>query len=84
MKRKKKKFNLLKFIVFILFLYLLYYLTTYAFNIRTKNIIILNNNFYSDETIMETAKIDDYPKFITLSKSKIKKRLLKLNAYVVK
>lgn len=79
MKRKKKKFNLLKFIVFILFLYLLYYLTTYAFNIRTKNIIILNNSFYSDETIMETAKIDDYPKFIILSKSKIKKRLLKLN-----
>ena len=79
MKRKKRRFNFLKFIVFILFIYLLYFLATYAFNIKTKNIIILNNNYYSDEKIIETAKIESYPKFITLSRSKIKKRLLKLD-----
>ncbi len=78
MERKKKKFNFLKFIVFILILYLLYHLIIYALDIKTKNIIVFNNNYYRDEKIIETAKIENYPKFFLLSKSSIKKRLLKL------
>ena len=77
-KRKKKRFNILKFIVFLLILYLLYYLLTYIFNIKTKNILILNNNYYSDEIIIETANIEDYPKFVLLNKSNIIKKLKKL------
>lgn len=79
MKKRKKRFNLLKFIVFLLTIYLLYYVITYAFNIKTKNIIIENNSYYTDEEIIETAQVSDYPKFIVLSKSRIKKRLLKLD-----
>jgi cell division septal protein FtsQ len=51
----------------------------YLFDIKTKNIVILNNNYYSDEVIIETAGISNYPEFLTLSKSKIKKKLLKLD-----
>ena len=50
----------------------------YLFNIKTKNIIILNNNYYNDETIIEKAGIENYPKFLLLNKSKIKKKLLEL------
>ena len=79
MKKRKKKFNFLKFIVIILVLYLSYYIATFAFNINTKNIVVLNNNYYSDEKIIETAKVQDYPKFILLNTTKMKKRLLKLD-----
>ena len=46
--------------------------------VKTKNIIILNSKYYSDEMIIETANIENYPKFIMLSKSKIKKKLQQL------
>jgi len=79
MKRKKRKFNVLKFLVFVLSIYLIYYLISYMISVKTKNIVILNNNYYNDEIIIETAKIENYPRFLMLSKSKIKKRLLKLD-----
>ncbi|NLC47759.1 MAG: FtsQ-type POTRA domain-containing protein [Tenericutes bacterium] len=78
-KKVRKKFNFFKFLIFILSIYLLYIFTLYLFNIKTKNIIILNNEYYSDELIIETAGLSNYPKFLTLSKSKIKKKLLKLD-----
>ncbi len=78
-KRVRRKFNFLKFLVFLLIMYLLYFVVMYLFDIKTKNIIILNNNYYSDEVIIETAGISNYPEFLTLSKSKIKKKLLKLD-----
>lgn len=74
-RRVKRKFNFFKFIAFLLIIYILYFIITKSLTIRTKNIIILNSNYYSDEEIIETAEIEDYPKFITLSKSKINKRL---------
>lgn len=74
-RRVKRKFNFFKFIAFLLIIYILYFIVTKSLTIRTKNIIILNSNYYSDEEIIETAEIEDYPKFITLSKSKINKRL---------
>lgn len=78
-KRKKKRFNILKFIVFLLILYLLYHILTYFLNIKTKNILILNNSYYTDEQIIETAGIQNYPKFFLLNKSNIIKKLKKLD-----
>lgn len=66
----KKKFNFGKFILFILIICLIYFGIKYLCSIKTKNIIIVNNNYYSDEEIIETAGIEDYPKFITLSRKK--------------
>ena len=78
-KRVKRKFNPLKFLSFIAFIIICYFLTMYLFDIKTKNIVVLNNNYYSDEKIIETAGIEKYPKFILLNTNKIKKKLLELD-----
>lgn len=78
-KRVKRKFNPLKFLSFIAFIIICYFLTVYFLDIKTKNILVLNNNYYSDEKIIETAGIENYPKFILLNTDKIKKKLLKLD-----
>lgn len=78
-KRVKRRFNPLKFLSFIAFIIICYFLTMYLLDIKTKNIIVLNNNYYSDEKIIETAGIEKYPKFILLNTNKIKKKLLKLD-----
>ena len=78
-KRVKRRFNPLKFLSFIAFIIICYFLTMYLFDIKTKNIVVLNNNYYSDEKIIETAGIENYPKFILLNTNKIKKKLLKLD-----
>ena len=78
-KRVRRKFNLGKFILFILIIFIIYFGMKYLFSIKIKNIIIVNNNYYSDEEIIETAGIEDYPKFITLSRKKIKNKLSSLD-----
>lgn len=78
-KRVKRKFNPLKFLSFIAFIIICYFLTVYLLDIKTKNIVVLNNNYYSDEKIIETAGIESYPKFLSLNTNKIKKKLLKLD-----
>lgn len=75
---KKRKFNILKFIIFLLIIYLLYYIIVQVFSINVKNIIILNNNYYSDEQIINKAKVEDYPKYLLLNTYKMKKNILKL------
>lgn len=79
MKKRKKKFNFKRFLIFILIILLIVILVRYLLNIKTKNIIILNNDFYTDEQIIETANIENYPKFLLLSKSKIRKKLKQLD-----
>ena len=78
-KKVKRKFNFRKFLFFIIFLFLLYMGISYLISVKTKNIVILNNNYYSDDDIIYTAGIEDYPKFILLNKNKIKDKLLKLD-----
>ena len=75
-KKVKKKFKFKKFIIFLLILFLIYTLIDYAVNIKTKNIVILNNNYYTDDEIIYTSGINNYPKFLLLNKSKIKKNHL--------
>ena len=80
MKRKnKKKFNFKRFLLFILVVILLVFGFKYLLNLKIKNIIVLNNNYYNDETIIETAGLDNYPKYILLNKNKIRNNLLKLD-----
>lgn len=77
-KKVKRKFNFLKFLSFILFICITYFIVSFLLSIKTKNIIIVNNNYYNDEIIIESAGIEDYPKFLLLNKSNIKKKLMKL------
>jgi cell division septal protein FtsQ len=78
-KIKKKRFNILKFLVFCLFIYLIITVIMFLFNKPIKNIIILNNEYLSDEEIIETAKIENYPSFFETFSHTIKKRIMKLD-----
>ena len=78
-KRVKRKFNIKKFMFFILFLVIVQFGVSIIFSIKTKNIVILNSNYYSDEEIIETADIENFPKFLKISKKDIKNKLLKLD-----
>lgn len=76
---KKRKFNFLKFIIFIVLLFIFVLLFSYAIKKPIKNIIILGNNIISDEQIIETAKISNYPSFIKTSGIGVCKRIKKIN-----
>ena len=79
MKRKQeRKSKIKKVLIFLLIILLLALLVRYLLNIKTKNIVILNNNYYSDDEIIEACHIENYPKFILLNTSKMKKELKKL------
>jgi cell division protein FtsQ len=78
-KQKKKKINLFKVFIFLIILFLITISIKLLFDVKTKNIIILNNNYYSDEQIIEAANLEKYPKFLLLNKSKVKSKLKKLD-----
>ena len=74
-KKVKKKFNFVKFLVFIIIIVILVLGIKYLFDARIKNIVVLNNNYYTDEEIIEACGIENYPKFLTLNKNKLEKKL---------
>ena len=78
-RKSKKKFNVKKFIRFILVILIISICIYFLINAKTRNIVILNNDYYNDEEIIETANIQNYPKFLLLNRSAIKKKLLKLD-----
>ena len=76
-RKKRKRINFKGILLFIIFIIILCLFIKYLFDMRIKNIIILNNNYYSDEYIIEKSNIQNYPKFILLNTSKIKNKLKK-------
>ena len=79
MKKRKKKFNFKKLLIFVIVVLVLLVCIKIVLSYKTKNIIILNNDYYSDEEIIETANIQDYPKFLLLNRSRIRSKLKKLD-----
>ena len=77
-KIRRKKFNILKFLVFILFLYILISAFFKILNVPINNILILKNNYLSDEKIIEVSLLDNYPSFIKTTSYNIKKRIKKI------
>ena len=77
-KKKKKKLNIVKFLVFILIFYIIGYGIYSLFTMKTKNIIIKGNTYLNDYEIIKQAGIKDYPALLTLNK---KKTINKLNLF---
>ncbi len=77
-KVKRKKFNLLKFLIFVLFLYILFYIIMYVLKEPIRNIVVMGTNNITDEEIIEISNLDNYPSFIRTSSSKICKKIKKL------
>lgn len=76
---KRKKFNFLKFIMFIIIVFIFVLLFSFVIKKPIKNIIIIGNDIVSDETIIETGKISNYPSFIKTSGNGVCKRIKKLD-----
>lgn len=76
---KRRRFNFKKFFKFLLFLSILIISFMYLSKVPIKNIIISGNNNLSDEIIIETARIEEYPSFIKTFSKSIEKRINKLS-----
>ena len=86
-KKRRKKLNKKRVFFSLFFIFILIFIIkTLSTNIT--NIYIIGNNYYSDQEIIDIAKLTDYPKSITNISYIVKKRLEKdkyiLNAKVKK
>lgn len=77
-KVRRRIFNFKKFFCFLLFLCVLIVSGYYLSKEPIRNIVVLGNNHISDEEIIETAKVDNYPSFVTTLSSSIKNRVKKI------
>lgn len=77
MKKQKKKVKkgFIKFCVIILILFGISTLVYYGIGPNIKNIYVLNNNYLSDQEIIDLAGLNTYPNFYTTSSISIKKKL---------
>ena len=77
MKKKKKKMKkgFIKFCLIILILFGISTLVYYGIGPNIKNIYVLDNNYLSDQEIIDLAGLNTYPNFYTTSSSSIKKKL---------
>ena len=78
-KKKTKKFNFIRFFKFLLFLACFIIMYIYFSKQPIKNIVIKGNNYLTDEEIIETAKIENYPSFLKTFTFIIEGRLKKLD-----
>ena len=78
---KKRKINIKKILIFFFVLILIFLTGYYVSNLSIKNIYIVGNNILSDKEIIEIAKIEDYPPFLTVSSNEIED-VLKENVYI--
>lgn len=81
MKKNKKKKRLRKFIVFLLFIALLAGILYLVSKVPIKNIYVRGNNILTDQEVIDTSNIANYPSFLLTTRHSIKKKL-KNNDYI--
>ena len=74
---KRRKIKLLPFLIFLLVLSVLSFSVYLLFQIRVKNLIVTGNSYIPDDTILEKAKVIDYPKFLLTTNYSVKRNLEK-------
>ena len=75
--QKNRKRRKLKLIPVLLLLLVIVMMVTFAFSRKITNIYVSNNKYYSDQEIIELAKISNYPSILSNQPWIIKKRLEK-------
>ena len=75
--KKKRKIKYKTIFIFILIIYFILFFAYDTVNLKIKNIYIYNNQFYSDQEIIELAGIEDYPSTFDYNALKIKNKLKK-------
>ena len=76
---KRRKFNFIKFIIFVVITFFFILFFSHILKKPIKNIIVVGNNMVSDEEIIETGKISNYPSFIKTNGHNVCKRIKKLD-----
>lgn len=82
-KVKKRKIKLKRIIICLFVIIILTFLIYKIIKLPIKNIYIIGNTLLSDKEVIEIAGISDYPSFISISSSKISKKI-KQNIYIKK
>ena len=82
-KKKKYKIKYQNIIICFFIVYLLYIVITNFINRSITNIYIINNSFLTDQEIIETAQIENYPSSFKNSTKKITDKLEE-NIYIKK
>lgn len=82
-KRKKLRIGLVFLVLIVLSLvgYLGYYLFEHTIDDKIKNIYVIGNKNIKDYEVMELAKIDDYPRFLSISSNEMERRI-KINPFI--
>lgn len=80
-KKVKRKIKIKNVLLLLVIIFLLGMLFSYITTIGIKNIYIIGNNILPDKTIIEDAKLKEYPSFILTKTEDIKHNLLK-NDYI--
>ena len=74
-KKKKRKINKKRIYTFLILLILLVFFIYKLFNTNIKNIYVSGNEYFTDQEIIDMAKIKNYPKSINNLSLTIKNRL---------
>lgn len=74
-KVKKRKINIRRILIVLLIIVLISLMLYYFTKLQIKNIYIVGNEILSDKEIIEIAKLDNYPTFISTNSSEIEKKL---------
>lgn len=73
----KKKIKIKSILLVLLLLYILGFICYKIIMLPIRNIYIANNNYLTDQEIIDIAGIDNYPSFILTTRASIKSKLLK-------
>ncbi|MBQ7140112.1 MAG: FtsQ-type POTRA domain-containing protein [Bacilli bacterium] len=84
-KVKKKRLKIKTIIMFLLIIVLIVYLFFFIFsgliNTKIKNIYIIGNDILKDDEIITLAKIENYPKILSITSNEMERRI-KTNPYI--
>ena len=74
---KKRKLKVWNFLLALIILGVISFSCFYFINKPIKNIIIKNNNYLTDDYIIDNSGIRNYPSFLLINTKSIRKKLLK-------
>lgn len=75
-KVKKKKLKVKKVLLLLFLLFFFFLVFQFIDTIKIKNIIVVGNNLISDQEIIETLSLDNYPSFYLLNSLSLENKLL--------
>ena len=75
LKKQKRKIRYDRILIFLAIVLIIVGFFTFLFNLKITNIVIKNNNYLTDQEIIELGQISDYPKSLANSSSEIANRI---------